>query len=154
MAAVRACLSSFKFITNLSPFGTKRKFVVTYWLDVVLLQEEARHARRETQPASQWVVSRGLFQTRVKWPGVKLTAHLHLAWKVTNEWSFISTSPYVFMVWRKDRDYITFSLKVTFSISYQITLKEMEVSPAGTLGVLGSKTLGANYKHPDLLSRK
>jgi hypothetical protein len=93
--------------------------------------------RLETQPANQWVVSRGLFQTRVKWPGVKLTTHLHLARKVKNEWSFTSPSPYVFMAWCKDRDYITFTRKVTVILRYQIALKEMKVSPAGTLGVPG-----------------
>jgi len=46
------------------------------------------------------------------------------------------------MAWCKDRDYITFTRKVTVILRYQIALKEMEVSPAGTLGVLDSKTLG------------
>jgi hypothetical protein len=46
------------------------------------------------------------------------------------------------MAWCKDRDYITFTLNVAVILRYQITLKEMKVSPAGTLGVLGSKTLG------------
>jgi len=73
----------------------------------------------------------------VKWQCVKLTTHFHLARKFKNEWSFTSPSPYVFMASCKDRDYITFTRKVTVILRYQIALKEMKVSPAGTLGVLG-----------------
>jgi hypothetical protein len=46
------------------------------------------------------------------------------------------------MAWYKDSDYITFIRKVTVILRYQIAPKEMKGSPAGTLGVLDSKTLG------------
>jgi hypothetical protein len=73
---------------------------------------------------------------------VKLTIQLYPVRKAKKEWSFTSTPLQVFMSWCKDRDYLTFTRKVNVILRYQIALKEMKGSQAGTLRVLGSKTRG------------
>jgi hypothetical protein len=57
----------------------------------------------------QWVPE--AISLGVKWPGVKLTTHLHPVPRSKNAWRYTSTPQYAFMAWClvKHRNYCTFT---------------------------------------------
>jgi hypothetical protein len=65
--------------------------------EIFLLPIASKPAVRPTQPPIQWVL--GTLVPRVKQPGHEDDHSSSSSAKVKNMWSYISTPPYVFMMW-------------------------------------------------------
>jgi hypothetical protein len=67
------------------------EFNSQWGLEIFLFTTVSRMVLGPTQPPVQWVL--GSLSLGVKWPGVKLTTHLHLVPRLKNVWSYTSTPP-------------------------------------------------------------